>query len=419
MFRWGKKAEGFEWRNYVRTTVKLRREQRREQVHAAKDAAVAQGKAAGGAVAAFGSSAAGLATAGTRSLLSAIWVTGIAMLRAAIGMLGGLVPRTGRMLAPLLAWIEGRRLSSLVALGGGLAIALAAMRAQRQGLDLTSLLAMAAGAVVMLAAAAAWLSGASTAARGIVARLPLSGPRLAALALLSIAGSGLGAAYRADILQAPGLALPRLVGVPFATSRVIEGRASALTGDTLRVADTVVRLAGLEAPDREQRCASQAANRWKCGEAAQDALQKLIRGRVIRCEASGTDDAGRALAVCRDGTIDINVALVKGGHVFATTGLLAPYRSLEAGAQAARAGIWRGGQAERPAEFRAKAWDAAKAKAPDGCPIKGRVTAAGKTYVVPWSADYAGIKLQPGKGERWFCSEADATAAGWRSALRP
>ena len=33
---------------------------------------------------------------------------------------------------------------------------------------------------------------------------------------------------------------------------------------------------------------------------------------------------------------------------------------------------------------------------------------------MPWSPWYAQIKIEPDKGKRWFCSEAEAIAAGWR-----
>ena len=56
------------------------------------------------------------------------------------------------------------------------------------------------------------------------------------------------------------------------------------------------------------------------------------------------------------------------------------------------------------------------AAAPQGCAIKGNVTAHGKIYHMPWSPWYARIKMDPDKGRRWFCTEAEAVAAGWRPA---
>ena len=52
--------------------------------------------------------------------------------------------------------------------------------------------------------------------------------------------------------------------------------------------------------------------------------------------------------------------------------------------------------------------------APNGCAIKGNVTAHGRIYHMPWSPWYEQVKIEARKGKRWFCSEAEALAAGWR-----
>ena len=43
---------------------------------------------------------------------------------------------------------------------------------------------------------------------------------------------------------------------------------------------------------------------------------------------------------------------------------------------------------------------------------------ATRIYHVPVGASYAKTRIDTAKGERWFCSEADARAAGWRRAKR-
>ncbi|TIP27002.1 MAG: hypothetical protein E5X67_17405, partial [Mesorhizobium sp.] len=55
-----------------------------------------------------------------------------------------------------------------------------------------------------------------------------------------------------------------------------------------------------------------------------------------------------------------------------------------------------------------------------GCHIKGniRVNTGEKVYQVPGQEYYAETRISPLKGERWFCSEAEAQAAGWRKARR-
>ena len=48
------------------------------------------------------------------------------------------------------------------------------------------------------------------------------------------------------------------------------------------------------------------------------------------------------------------------------------------------------------------------------CLIKGNISASGRIYHVPGGAYYARTGIDTSKGESWFCSEAEARAAGWR-----
>jgi endonuclease YncB( thermonuclease family) len=49
------------------------------------------------------------------------------------------------------------------------------------------------------------------------------------------------------------------------------------------------------------------------------------------------------------------------------------------------------------------------------CRIKGNISSRGKIYHVPGSANYDRTVIDPSKGERMFCTEAEAQAAGWRA----
>ncbi len=54
------------------------------------------------------------------------------------------------------------------------------------------------------------------------------------------------------------------------------------------------------------------------------------------------------------------------------------------------------------------------------CVVKGNISIAtgDKLYHIPGMEDYDGTRIDTAKGERWFCSESEATAAGWRKAPR-
>jgi hypothetical protein len=54
-----------------------------------------------------------------------------------------------------------------------------------------------------------------------------------------------------------------------------------------------------------------------------------------------------------------------------------------------------------------------------GCDIKGNISfnSGDKIYHVPGQNFYNETEINPNKGERWFCTEAEARANGWRKAM--
>jgi hypothetical protein len=59
-----------------------------------------------------------------------------------------------------------------------------------------------------------------------------------------------------------------------------------------------------------------------------------------------------------------------------------------------------------------------QAAASPACNIKGNISigTGERIYHMPGQHWYAETKISPEYGERWFCSEAEARAAGWRKA---
>ncbi|WP_454015299.1 sunset domain-containing protein [Aquamicrobium terrae] len=54
-----------------------------------------------------------------------------------------------------------------------------------------------------------------------------------------------------------------------------------------------------------------------------------------------------------------------------------------------------------------------------GCKIKGNISSKGeRIYHLPGQENYDRTRISERKGERWFCSENEARAAGWRKAKR-
>lgn len=54
------------------------------------------------------------------------------------------------------------------------------------------------------------------------------------------------------------------------------------------------------------------------------------------------------------------------------------------------------------------------------CTIKGNISisSGNRLYHLPGMEDYVGTEIHSDKGEQWFCTEAEAIAAGWRRAPR-
>jgi endonuclease YncB( thermonuclease family) len=394
---------GFEWHKYIRTAVRHRREARRERVHAARHAAGQHLNAAGAALAA-GSRAAGsaardgaIAGAGALGLgLHGVWSLLVYWVRA--------------LMRPLVDLVARPHIGVPVALAGALALGAGIGRARVIGIDREGLATLVIGVVLMLAL----LPMLPRAIGWRLPRLPALSGRfaVAAAALVIVAG---GAAWLAN---GTGFKLASLRSLPLiGGGQTLRGRAYPTGADTLRIGATTVKLTGIDAPEAEQRCGA-GARGWRCGAVAEAALSRLVGGRTVTCSLGSSDGPDRVLGQCAIGDRDVGAELVRQGYVFADGGFFARYTGQEREARAAKAGLWASGDVERPADYRAKLWDEAKRRAPDGCPIKGQVAGSARVYVLPWSPDYDRTRVQKARGERWFCSEQEAVAAGFRAAQR-
>lgn len=206
--------------------------------------------------------------------------------------------------------------------------------------------------------------------------------------------------------------------LPDAPAADVAGPARVIDGDTLVVAGVRVRLEGIDAPETGQTCERGSAGPWECGAAATKELSRLTEGRTVTCRSKGTDKYGRMLGVCFAGGEDLNELMVRRGLAWAFLRYSQSYVEAEREARAARIGIWQG-ETEAPWDYRARQWALAEAagnEAPAGCAIKGNVSRHGHIYHLPWSPWYGKVRIDPARGERWFCSEAEAIAAGWRPA---
>ncbi|MGI9524722.1 MAG: thermonuclease family protein [Hyphomicrobiaceae bacterium] len=432
MFGWRRKSDGFEWHEYVRTTIKLRRDDRRKKVDAARGAAASGVVSAGQASINLSRSLVSRILYGVRRAL----VGCVHLARAAVGLLAlvakQLKPRAWQVadvisprISGLLPLLSRPGVASLCGLAAIVVCTSALAHLFAFGLHASSIVLGALTLVLLLITLSpSFLVGHKDGSNNSNQRRSSLSTALrkrsvyAMLLVFAAVGGSLGlwAIWPAS-LAIPSSTGP-LAALSIVVSEKVEGRARATSGDTLRIAGKVVVLSGLEAPELGQRCRNAQGRRWRCGTKAKRALQKLVSGRRTVCQVQPSAlTSSRYVGMCESGQHQLGRVLVSGGHAFAVGGLFARYGDAERQARNAKKGVW-SGNAERPSSYRDAAWERAKRKAPDGCPIKGRVLRRGtKVYVVPWEVNYRRVRIRPRKGERWFCSEQEALSAGFQPAL--
>ena len=200
----------------------------------------------------------------------------------------------------------------------------------------------------------------------------------------------------------------------------ITGKPRVIDGDQIEIAGQRLHLHGIDAPEAAQRCF--ANNRqWPCGRNATLALAGMIGTNWVSCEERGNDTGGRHAAVCRIAGAqgpDVAAMMVAAGWALAYRQVSTDYVKDELFAKRARRGVWRG-DFIRPWEWRRGIRLASRGTRPGACLIKGDIARRGtRIYHVPEGKLYARIKIDPNSGERWFCSETEARAAGWTRSRR-
>jgi endonuclease YncB( thermonuclease family) len=120
------------------------------------------------------------------------------------------------------------------------------------------------------------------------------------------------------------------------------GAARVIDGDTMVVADQLVRLHGIDAPELGQTF------RWRdveveCGTMALAALEALTAGIPVRCVGVERDRYGRLVARCYSPSgVDLGRQMVWAGWALAYRYYSLRYVDAEDAARRARRGLWRG-----------------------------------------------------------------------------
>jgi endonuclease YncB( thermonuclease family) len=196
---------------------------------------------------------------------------------------------------------------------------------------------------------------------------------------------------------------------PAAAARVV-----VIDGDTLQIDGRPLQLYGIDAPELGQLC-RQEGRMWRCGRDAAASLQKLVvlsgpldcSSWAPRIEEARAD--GIPVRVCEASREDLGMTLLHNGYAVALPGSFPEYAEAERYAREAHLGIWRG-EFRPPWEWREEGGGADR-----DCAIKGTLAGDGRrVYYVITDPGYLGATVDPSRGERLFCSDDEARAAGWR-----
>ncbi len=216
-------------------------------------------------------------------------------------------------------------------------------------------------------------------------------------------------------------------------------------GDTLILNGITYRLGGIEAPQTDQTCLDDKGAAWTCGIDARDRLKEYVGKGDVSCTDQGSDSAYRKRRIgdcsVAGQAISVNQWMVQEGWALNTDrSAKALFKADRETASSNRKGLWKGcfvapESLRRFTISTASLLGAACPKAnnwavrqqlfpeypvaPSGCAIKGRSPLrsqiAGNTgiYHLPSCRSYERTK----NPHRWFCSEEEAQAEGFRKSF--
>ena len=158
------------------------------------------------------------------------------------------------------------------------------------------------------------------------------------------------------------------------------------------------------------------------GREASDNAKKLLTGAQVKIAADPSQDDkdiyGRLLRyVWRADGLFYNLEAIKDGFAYEYT-YQVPYqyqkefKDAQKFAQDNKLGLWADGACGQKNISAAKGIAASST-----CLIKGNIGSTGeKIYHLPDCPYYNQTVINESQGEKWFCTEAEALAAGWRKA---
>ena len=191
-----------------------------------------------------------------------------------------------------------------------------------------------------------------------------------------------------------------------------------IDGDTLEVSidgkTEKIRLIGIDTPETVHPYKP-----VECfGKEASNKAKELLLNQEVRLEVDSTqgdaDKYGRLLRyVFRSDGLFFNKWMIENGYAYEYTYSSAykyqdEFRNALTQAKDNKAGLWADGVCVPP--------DVMVEDSDGNCNIKGNISKNGKFYHIPSCSSYNNTVINESKGERWFCSVAEAVGAGWARA---
>ncbi len=188
-------------------------------------------------------------------------------------------------------------------------------------------------------------------------------------------------------------------------------------GDTIEIeGGQKVRYIGIDTPETvDPRKTVQCF-----GVEASNKNKELVLGKKVKLvkDVSETDKYGRLLRYVYVGNTFVNDYLVANG--FARASSYPPdvkyqdqFKKSESAAREKNLGLWNSCSVSGAST--SQSYQVNLSRNSD-CKIKGNISSSGeKIYHVPGGSYYDKTSIDTSKGERWFCTEDEAKAAGWRA----
>ena len=141
----------------------------------------------------------------------------------------------------------------------------------------------------------------------------------------------------------------------------ISGFAKVVDGDTIKINSKKIRLYGIDAPEKKQKCKKtyltisfmSFTKDYMCGEVSTQKLIKKINKQKLNCNILDVDRYKRLIGECFKRNINLNSWMVSNGFAVAYRKYSKKYVSDEINAKNKKLGIWQG-KFEMPWDYRRK-----------------------------------------------------------------